>query len=254
MASELSREEMEYVIGQAKETASDWVIEHLNKVSDTDAALRQQLEQAQQLVTDGQEAIGHWQGEVYHVRQLLVDEKAIADHNLTDWHEAEHKIEQLRQRVRELEADRSIQMNGARTLARFVLNHLPEQHTTHGDGELFDCATAILESAVPHTTPWLIQMMEVARVDKSDLPQHLYQANQQLAAAQAKIITLTDALESGFMKGAYARLSELQHKEQTLYEAEARILELEQALRLQLAVAVDDPILLTWPKPKVQGG
>jgi hypothetical protein len=111
----------------------------------------------------------------------MYDEVLVANENL------QQRLAQVEQEKEALLADRSIKSNGARMLARFVLSRLPKKHTTHNDGELFNVATGLLGSDVPHTTPWLIQMMEVARRDKDELPQLLFRANEQLATAQARI-------------------------------------------------------------------
>ena len=103
------------------------------------------------------------------------------------------RIAELEGQVEQLRAELSIEHNGARMLARFVLNNLPKKHMTHEHGELEREANGVMDKDVPATTPWLIKMMEVARQDIHELPQLLFREKEtvsklreQLAQAQAE--------------------------------------------------------------------
>ena len=91
----------------------------------------------------------------------------------------EETIHSLRERIQELEADRSIKHNGARKLASYVIHHLTSPNH-HGDDELLNTAYAIVRNDIPATTPWLIQMMEVARKDINGLPQQVFQLKEDI--------------------------------------------------------------------------
>lgn len=101
------------------------------------------------------------------------------------------EITSLRERINELEADRSIQYNGARMMASYVIRHL-KNPTHHNDGELLNVAQGTLKKTYPSTTPWLIQMMEVARKDINGLPQQVFQLKEEVDRLKRDIVELED--------------------------------------------------------------
>lgn len=201
------------------------------------ATLRQQLEHSQQLVTDGQEAIGHWQGEYEQLRQRV--EELEQDCRFTVLQELHDKL------MASAKNEAALTAKLAAVEGELQCGHSAKWYAVDDDAndDCLGCRTIHLQQQLAEVTKEQDDYKKQAEALADAIDQMKVSYQHQLAAAQAKIIALTDALEAGFMKGAYARLSELQHKEQKLYEAEARIRELEQALRLHLAVAKDDPIL-----------
>lgn len=102
----------------------------------------------------------------------------------------------LRERINELEADRSIKMNGSRRFAQYVIDHSCKKSARHNDvyWELINAAKQHIKDGrtIPATTPWLIQMMEVARRDINGLPQQVFQLKEEVERLKRDIVELED--------------------------------------------------------------
>lgn len=110
-------------------------------------------------------------------------------------HTPQEEIASLRERINELEADRSIQYNGARMMASYVIRHL-KNPTHHNDGELLTLAQGTLKKTYPSTTPWLIQMMEVARRDINELPQQVFRLKEEVERLKQDLATCEEECTS----------------------------------------------------------
>lgn len=101
--------------------------------------------------------------------------------------------------IEQLKAERCLQHNSARMLARYVVQHVSDV-STHDDGELLNEANGFLKSDMPRTTPWLAQLMNVNAQYQQIMAQAMRFAQRCVKPIRGKVAIKIEKEAQAFLK------------------------------------------------------